>query len=330
MPSSWTRDLAGAARERWLRLGFGTGTRESRPAPQQPKMIPGGAAAPELFMKPMDPDEAAKALPIGTLMPLSGWVQLKLDGIGGGMIDRRIVTPQGSPFNAALHCLPGLLRLEERIGCASVIVGEYVEEEGYDATMAAFQRGEGAGIFWVYDAVPFDQWLVDRCVQPIEERIEILERAFAEEPSPFVGLIKSQLIDEPHSVLEGTRTLWGMGFEGTVVKKRRSLYQRRRSPDWMRLKEVVTKDVLVVDVLHKGGRLAKLICRDPAFANRGEGTLTVATGWNDQEAAALEAMMGLPAGDRWIEVAHNRKAGSREARHIRFVRLRMGKEAHSG
>lgn len=282
---------------------------------QEPAMVPGGTAAPELFMKPVDVSDEAV---------LSGWMQLKVDGIGAGALAGRVITPQGSMFDAALHCLPALVRMEERIGRPSVIIGEYAEEAGYDATMSSFKRGKGTGTFWAYDVVPFSEWLVDRCTQPIEERLQILHDAvWTAADSNFVGMLKAWEIDEPWRALEETKHVWSLGYEGTVAKKRRSLYTRRRSPDWVRLKETITVDVLVTDVLHRNGRLHALICKDPASPLP---PITVTSGWNDREAGILGGYDALPPGDRWIEIAYNKKAGDVRPRHARFVRVRLAKK----
>lgn len=279
-----------------------------------PEMIPGGRKAPELFMKPVD-------VAADTIM--TGWLQLKADGISAGQYATRIVTGQGGPFNAARHCLPGLLRMQERIGRPSMIVGEYVEEDGHDATMAAFKRGQGTGTFWAYDVVPLDEWKIDRCRQEIEERLAILEDAVKHADSGFVGMLKPELIEEPYLTTKRVGEIWGMGWEGAVVKKRRSPYVRRRSADWVRFKEIVTKDVLIVEFCH-GTNGLKLVCKDPAHPMP---PIVIASGWSATEAREIELMERLAPGERWIEIIHNKKAGSGEARHARFHRIRIGKRS---
>ena len=215
-------------------------------------VIAGGGNAPELGMHPVDwTDDVAE--------PLRSIVQLKGDGIRGHYIDGRLVTREGVPLECADHCLLGLKRLERWLGEPMFFDGEYIEEDGYNATLAAFRRNEGEGVFWLFDAVPMSQWRDDRCTQPIEARLERLAKALPHAESMFVGMFDYWIMG-PGEARRKAEELWALGYEGIVAKRARSIYTRRRSDAWLRLKRKITLDGVVMD-LTKGA--AHAICRMP-------------------------------------------------------------------
>lgn len=275
-------------------------------------MVPGGPEAPELCMRPrdMDPERI-----------LCGYGQLKADGMRALKIVDRVVSIEGVPLDCALHCLPALLRLEEAFGRPMVFDGEYLEEDGYDATMRAFRRGWGEGVFWIFDAVPLDEWLVDRCRQPIEERHALIAKHLEAATSPFVGFLTPFWLPTEERVRSKARELWALGYEGIVMKRAGSRYRRCRHEDWQRWKRVVTIEGRVLDVLvstSDSEKLKGLIIQGP------EGPITVTAGFNAE--AAAELMRGRHARGPIVEVAYNQKAGSTKPRHARFVRIRPEKE----
>lgn len=227
-----------------------------RAGPADPSGIPGGSGARELRMLPVD----------GALDQLEGdWiVQLKVDGIGGVYVPGAgIVTSNGVPMDCALHCVPGLERMTRLYPEPMVFDGEYAEEGGFNATNSAFRKGRGLGVFWVYDALPFDQWVRNRCTAPIEVRLAHLMRALPHSESVFVGALQSWKMS-PVNIQAKALELWGLGYEGLVCKRPGSLYRRERSPDWRRIKREATHDCQIVDVLDAcGATVRNILVRGP-------------------------------------------------------------------
>lgn len=305
------------------------GGRSDIPAPrQEPRMIVGGAAAPELCMKPMDarlPNGDELALMANSGHPLvKRWVQIKADGIGAKYIDGRIVTSEGVPMDCALHCQPGLARLEAAIGEPMFFDGEYVEEDGFNATVSAFQRREGHGTFWIYDAVPLRDWRLNSCPMKIEERLETLRSFMPAVDSVFVGMLDAQLLD-PFEVQGLCQELWALGYEGVVSKARGSGYVRRRSEDWLRIKRILTEDLPIMDVIVEGGLLRKIMVRGPL------GPITITSGWKQGYGAELVAAYAKwDHGDPPIiaEVSYQLTTGEkRSIRGATFHRARFDKGA---
>jgi len=287
-----------------------------RPAERQKlEFVRGGPNAPELGPMPVD----------GVLDDIDGnWIgQVKVDGVRAFYIDGRIVTREGVPLDCALHCLPGLVRVEEAFGQAMVIDGEYVEEEGFDATVAALKKGEGAGVFWMFDAVPFSEWERDRCTEGTAMRLAKLRRASEAAESPFVGLLHPFGLNGTSAIRAKVSELWRAKYEGIVLKDPDAPYRRRREPRWIRIKEEVTLDCPIVDILVKDDTFKGLIVRGE------EGPIKVTAGFSNIQKKQFY-QLALEGGEGAIvEVKYNRKAGSSRPRHAVFVRSRPDKKVHA-
>jgi ATP-dependent DNA ligase len=208
--------------------------------PQPVEMIPGMPAAPE-------PCTLPAAHWTAETHPKHAIAQPKIDGIRALYLQHRIVTREAQPFNAALHCLPALVRLEERFGQAMVFDGEYQERGGYEATQSAFRRGEGEGIFWLFDAVPYAEWKVDRFTMSLEKRLAITE-AIMPADEPFLAFLPPVDVHLARDVLALVEQAWAAGAEGLVIKSALDPYFRGRSRGWLKLKRDITVDVPVLDV----------------------------------------------------------------------------------
>jgi ATP-dependent DNA ligase len=275
--------------------------------PFEPKPIPGGRAGRELVMLPEDMDPS---------QPITGFVQPKPNGIRALALPSlsMIVTREGGPMNCALNAHAGLRRLDRAFACPMVFDGEWVEPGDFNATLSAFRRGKGRGVFWIFDAVPLHQWMIDKCTQPIEFRLKELSDALPAAASPHVGMLSATSVASPGVVAGIAEFVWRAGHEGIVVKKKGSLYQRRRSPLWMRWKQTLTVDCTVMDTVHRNGRLSAIMVRGP------HGPLTIGGGWTEADAKRLEIDH-----EALIEVAFNPMPGTGKPRHARFVRFRDDK-----
>jgi ATP-dependent DNA ligase len=220
--------------------------------PMPPGDIPGAFNAPELCLvvEHYSPD----------LLPRDPVAEVKVDGLRCLYIAGRLWTREGSPFEAAEHCLPILRAVEADYGRPMFFDGEYVEEAGVEATLASFRRRSGSGCLWLFDAVPLDQWKSGRpSLQMLWQRKTALRGAIAratDGKAAAVGFIESLEIAGEHQVETAARDLWSMGYEGLVVKSAGSRYVRKRTSDWMKVKLRTVSDMIVVDVLpcKRGGK----------------------------------------------------------------------------
>jgi ATP-dependent DNA ligase len=235
--------------------------REDEPfyPPQQAVVIRGANAAPELCMLATDPTcEQERLFNYGANWK---WIcQQKVDGIRALWIDGRIVSREGTPLDMALHCQPGLKRLQAAFGQPMMFDGEYVEDDGFSATLAAHRRGKGTGIFWIFDAVPLADWWNDTACLPIEARLNHLRQVHGQADSPFVGILIGETLGGGE-IDARAKSFFDMGLEGLVLKRPGSLYRRHRSPDWLKLKQTLTGRFPVVDVLRKAGNVVAIMAR---------------------------------------------------------------------
>lgn len=292
--------------------------RHLRLAPQSPSLIRGGSAAPELCMLPTDVTEQDVATLHATEKRI---VQLKVDGIRALHIDGRIVSREGAPLDCALHCQPGLARLEAAFGQPMFFDSEYVEEEGFEATLSAHRRGEGSGVLWLFDAVPLEAWRRGEWHMPTDQRLSWLAEHIERAESPFVGLLNHWLMDAAETRAKA-RELWAFGYEGLVSKDASAGYVRRRSESWRRLKQTLTYDCPIVDVVIKDGRLKAVLVRSPA------GQLRLGKGWDGATAerivAAFTRTTEAPA--LVAEISYQLATGTkRSVRGAVFRRLRDDK-----
>lgn len=308
-------ELARAAMARASRA-LARSEREQR-GPQPVVMIPGMPAAPEPCTLP-----GAHWAP--ELHAGCRWIaQPKIDGLRAIGVQTRIVTREAKPFDAALHCLPALDRLEKRFGEPMVFDGEYQERGGYEDTMSAFKRGQGEGIFWLFDAVPYAEWARNRFSAPLEARLERIGGLMPTD-EPFLAWLPPVPVYRPRDVLELADQAWSAGAEGLVVKRARDPYYRGRSNGWLKLKREITFDGPVVDVAMKGDNPETIV----AMVRIGKTILRVAAmPKHCRELALTDIVMGGPEGlsGRMVEVTYER-TDKGSLRGARIVRLRPDKD----
>lgn len=223
---------------------------------QQLRLIPGMPAAPEPCCLPTTWSPESH--------PRDAVAQLKVDGIRAIYVDTAIVTRQALPLDCALHCLPALHALEQHYGEPMVFDGEYLEPDGFQATVAAMRRGIGHGAIWLFDAVPYSEWKVNRFTQPLGERVDQLCELASRVESPFLTSLPLMDVPDADVALAVAEAAWGRKQEGLVVKARRSTYVRGKSSTWQKLKQRQTFDGTIVDALVKDGRCTALMVKMPA------------------------------------------------------------------
>lgn len=252
---------------------------------QPPGMLPGAGRFPELCMLPVDAD-------LDDLPDLHGGgrriVQLKADGVRAIYLDGRIVSREGGPLDCALHCQPALRRLEEAFGEPMMFDGEYVEEDGFNATIAAQRLGEGAGVFWLFDALPYSEWCAGGTQMPTLERLATLRRHVMAAASPFVGMLDFWEMDAYETRAKALE-LFREGYEGVVTKDAGAFYKRQRSSHWRRIKDRRVADLAVIDIMAKDGRLKAIVLRGPDAGK----PLRLGSGWDADQARLIMSRFEL-------------------------------------
>lgn len=309
-----------------------TSVRDAPAAPTPPSLIQGAHAAKELVMLPIDGIDA-KGNPHVTLTQRR-LVQFKADGIRALYVDGRIVSREGAPLDCALHCQPGLARIEKAFGASLVFDGEYVAQDGFAATLAEHKRGTGEGVFWAFDVLPLADWRAGRCDVAVEDRIDFLRDLVRDCDSLFVGMLDAWTLT-PTEADAKAREIWAAGGEGIVSKRLGSPYVRARSDDWVRVKQNHTVDGIIVDMAgRQDGTLRSIVVRP--IGSDGAGSLqpvVVGTGWSAAEGMRLLSVFNAQhalseAEPMWAEISFQLTTGAkRSVRGARFHRLRTSKGA---
>src|SRR3546814_11816087 len=103
------------------------------------------------------------------------------------------------------------------------------------------RRGEGAGMLFLFDAVPYREWQVNRFTTPLRARLEELRTITDGISSPFVDYLHHAPVtaeEVPHVA----RIAYANGMEGLVVKDADSVYVRGRSPTWLKVKNQIRSE----------------------------------------------------------------------------------------
>src|SRR3546814_11826946 len=91
------------------------------------------------------------------------------------------------------------------------------------------RRGEGAGMLFLFDAVPYREWQVNRFTTPLRARLEELRTITDGISSPFVDYLHHAPVtaeEVPHVA----RIAYANGMAGLGGKAAASVYVRGRSP----------------------------------------------------------------------------------------------------
>jgi ATP-dependent DNA ligase len=175
----------------------------------------------------------------GTLPPGGAMAEQKFDG-----------------FRAARFAgIDGKVRLWTRGGMP--IDGEFQVAGTLDATKrwceSGWKFGGEAGIYHVFDAMPFSAWRVGGDPTPLYQRkarLKALVEACAEpewdwrpgskgrdEGAIPVSLVEDEWVFDAADVIEAARRVWAAGGEGCMIKNAEAPYQRKRSGAWLKVKQ---------------------------------------------------------------------------------------------
>jgi hypothetical protein len=243
------------------------------------RLIPGMTAAPEPCMLLEHWTEAAH--------PDSAVAQVKVNGLRSLFVDRTMLSREALPLDCALHCLPGLVELERSYGRKMVFDGEYAEPGGFEATLAAHKRGIGEGTVFLFDAVPYEQWAANRFTEQLHERVRRLNTYVQELGNQFIYGLAAVPVASADIVPELAQSAWANGQEGIVIKNARSLYQRGRSRDWLKVKRKMHARGTIQDVVVENRRAKTLIVRIGDVGQKGAKIVRVSAGLTDEQRIML-------------------------------------------
>ncbi len=240
--------------------------------------------------------------------------QLKYDGVRLiAMIDDNVCTFKTR--NGKVVHLPELAKTIEALPFTSYILdGEIVLETGKqeDRTRvsgminSAMHGGsviETAMVFHVFDTMPLSEFNDCRCDTVYEDRFLVLKLILASKP---VDSIQLAITNEVHSAKAATdlyEDSLAMGYEGLVLKYPDHTYTFKRSKDWIKVKEIKSADLTVVDIQDGTGKyegmIGALVCK--GVVDGKDITVSVGSGLSDLQ-------RGLPFSEfygKTVEVLYN-------------------------
>jgi len=183
----------------------------------------------------------------------------KRDGIRALYIDGRLLTREGIEIHGVDHILPFLRSMEEKAGHALFIDAEFQIRDSLRDTISHFKRGPAApdgGKLWAFDCMPLGQWRADSCDEPLHERkaalLALWQGVVADAASDdwtwpvqsrgrlpasdAVVIIPDLWLLDADAVWDEAQRVWARDGEGLVLKTWDSVYRRRRTNDWQKVK----------------------------------------------------------------------------------------------
>jgi ATP-dependent DNA ligase len=194
----------------------------------------------------------------------------------------------------------------------TVLDGELIHPTGWGAVQSAMTtKGGGPGLTFVC----FDVLQVngnDLRGLPWENRRQVLEMV---DPWPA----HAYLTPTGTATAETHIKMLDLGMEGSVVKRRASIYEGRRSPSWLKLKAIASEDCQIIGFEDgKNGRSGEV---GAIVVKLDSGVTTTASGMTDDMRKDMLANPDNYLG-KIVEIVHNGVLDSGKLRHPRFKRLR--------
>ena len=119
-------------------------------------------------------------------------------------------------------------------------------------------------------------------VKPLNQRLFTLKQQFESFTNEYISIVPHFIANDEESAYKDYYTFRNEGYEGSVLKNSESLYQRKRSMDWVKIKAVCTIDLLVVDTFRGKGKYDSLLGGAVCQLPNGN-TVKVGSGFSDTE-----------------------------------------------
>jgi DNA ligase-1 len=225
------------------------------------KAIP--ALIPEFKVSLAHPFEAnkIKAWPVLTEFKLDGLRTLTMTSDDSAAFYSRA----GNLFETMAHLIPQVQAVFGNNWAidSEAITGNFEQSAG-DIRRKKNGTKNTAINLWIFDLIPLTEFLSNTCSKPLSERRKSLEYLFNKTPEEQ----RPNLILTPQkdaATIDEIMTIYSShlekGLEGTMIKRKDSLYEYKRSHDIMKLKPVDTID-LIIEGIEKGeGEAEKMVGR---------------------------------------------------------------------
>jgi ATP-dependent DNA ligase len=114
-------------------------------------------------------------------------------------------------------------------------------------------------LFVLWDAIPYDDFFAGYCATEYRKRFDDVQVAVMEIADGMVEVTESQDTDSFEHATEVAQQYIKDGFEGAVVKNWDAVYQNKRVPDCVKIKNEESADLLCIGWLAGMGRCTKMI-----------------------------------------------------------------------
>lgn len=285
-------------------------------------------------------------------------VEPKLDGVRVICLVKngtaQFFSRSGKSFPAVEHLGEGVVKMVEAVYEAlprepkSVEYGQFLSVEGgtialdgeivsgsFAETVSEVRRkGEAAtkAEYHIFDVLPFGHFTMDGCNHiplPYNQRREFLRYMVSNFGGAGIKLIPSYFASSHDEIRAYYDRFRSKGLEGAIVKPLKGTYFKKRSHNWMKMKNQETEDLIIIGAFEGTGKyegqLGGIICDRAGVEVRvggGFSDLERVELWSDHEAGKLVGRMA--------EIEYHEILESGSIRHPRFMRWRDDKMKPEG
>lgn len=100
-------------------------------------------------------------------------------------------------------------------------------------------------VYHVFDVLSFDTYEKGKCDISLTQRVSTLEHLFSRVETQTMKLVEYHIVYDENQVHSLNKMFLGEGEEGSVVKNMDSIYQCKRTADWVKLKQEIDVDLVV-------------------------------------------------------------------------------------
>ncbi len=188
--------------------------------------------------------------------PIEGWVMSeKLDGVRGYWDGKQLLSRQGNPLAPPDYFVAQFPPF--------ALDGELFSERGkFEEIVATVKSAQPKG-WYKLKLYVFD---VPNAEGDLFERLAVLDRYLAENPSPYLAIIPQIPVQNKAHLTQFFEQIQQQGGEGVVVRNPKSPYIHGRSAQILKLKTVLDEECTVV-AHHSGkgkfaGKLGAISCEN--------------------------------------------------------------------
>lgn len=164
---------------------------------------------------------------------------------------------------------------------------------------------------------------VPTVIAPFIERLIIIDDIDMVFNSLFIKKVNHISLYEENGVMDFYQTCRNLGYEGAVIKPHDYVYKGTRSYDWMKMKQILSEDLVVKSLFEGKGKYKNQM--GGAIVEFKGNPNKVGGGWSDMQRKEYwyepENIIG-----KTIEVAYMEETDDGNMRHSRFIGFRPDKE----